>query len=270
MEYPGVSFCSWKSTGEGLWGVTDHEFGHNWFPMIVGTNERLHPWMDEGFNTFINEYSTRAFNKGEYPSNLDNKMMLMGYIIPSLTSGNRESIATYPDIVQVPNLGMTAYFKPALGLYLLREVILGKDRFDYAFKYYINQWSYKHPSPVDFFNCMENASGEDLDWFWRGWFYSNAIFDQEVKGVRYIEDKPANGAIITINNNGEVLMPVIAEITEEGGNKTRVNLPVEIWQRGNTWSFEAKTSKKITSIKLDPDHVMFDLVPKNNTWESKP
>ncbi|MDX2305785.1 MAG: M1 family metallopeptidase [Microscillaceae bacterium] len=269
MEYPGVSFCSWRSQEGDLWGVTDHEFGHNWFPMIVGSNERLYPWMDEGFNTFINELSTKAFNNGEYPANFDNKLMMLGYITPALKNGNREAISTYPDVVQTPNLGMTAYFKPALGLYLLRELILGQDRFDYAFRHYIKSWAYKHPTPADFFNCMENAAGEELDWFWRGWFYSNATVDQAVKEVSYVENDPKKGSIITIENKGKMLMPVIAEITEEGGGINRVKLPVEVWQRGNIWSFAYNSTTKIQSVKLDPDGMIFDVDTQNNAWKAE-
>lgn len=118
MEYPGMSFCSWKSDGEGLWGVTDHEFGHNWFPMIVGSNERRYPWMDEGFNTFINHYSTLAFNKGEYGSTLNETRRINTY----LTNPEREGINTYPDIVNTRNLGYTAYYKPATGLFCYANI----------------------------------------------------------------------------------------------------------------------------------------------------
>jgi hypothetical protein len=166
MEYPGVSFCSAMSGGYDLWGVTDHEFGHNWFPMIVGSNERRHAWMDEGFNTFINHYSTQAFNNGEYPSDAARGRANVHWF----KWKSRESIATYPDVAKSLNLGYTAYFKPATGMILLREYILGHERFDNAFRAYIKNWAYKHPQPSDFFNAMENGAGENLNWFWRGWF----------------------------------------------------------------------------------------------------
>lgn len=267
MEYPGVSFCSANSKEADLWGVTDHEFGHNWFPMIVGSNERLHPWMDEGFNTFINHYSTKAFNNGEYPSSFDKANFIMkGYILPSLINQNRESIATFPDVVQTPNLGMTAYFKPALGLLLLREVILEPERFDYAFKFYIQNWAYKHPTPQDFFNCMENAAGEELDWFWKGWFYGNGYLDQTVETVTYPNEDAKNDAIITLKNQGELVMPVVMDITEENGKVSRVKLPVEIWQRGNEWEYAHKSTSKIKSVELNPDGILPDVKSGNNKW----
>jgi len=265
MEYPGVSFCNWRSKNASLWGVTDHEFGHNWFPMIVGSNERLYPWMDEGFNTFINHYTSVKFNNGEYGSSLNRVRSLQFY----LTNPGRESINTYPDITQTYNLGFTAYYKPAVGLWLLREVILGSERFDYAFKTYIQRWAYKHPTPIDFFHTMENVAGEELDWFWRGWFYSNWNLDQAIEKVEYVEDDPKKGAIITISNQKKLVMPSELEIKESNGKTKRVKLPVEIWQRGDIWSFQYTSTSKIISVELDPDEVLPDVNDKNNLWKVK-
>ncbi|MEM1136434.1 MAG: M1 family metallopeptidase [Bacteroidota bacterium] len=262
MEYPGLSFCSWKSKKGSLWGVTDHEFGHNWFPMIVGSNERLYPWMDEGFNTFINMYSTEAFNDGEY-YNGKNNLRAMQYM---MTNPNRESINTYPDIAQTYNLGFIAYNKPAVGLWLLREIILGNERFDYAFKSYIKRWSYKHPTPIDFFNTIENVAGDELDWFWRGWFYSNWNLDQAVEKVTYIEENMKKGAFITISNQEKLVMPVEIEIKEENGKTERIKLPVEIWQRSDVWSFTYENTSDIISVEIDPDKQLPDIKSENNIW----
>lgn len=263
MEYPGVSFCSWQSREKDLWGVTDHEFGHNWFPMIVGSNERLYPWMDEGFNTFINHYSSQAFNNGEYPSDLNSGFVYMLYVLPSLKSSKRESIATYPDIVQTPNLGMTAYFKPGLGLYMLREFIVGQERFDFAFKNYIKNWAFKHPTPADFFNAMNNGTGENLNWFWKGWFYDNSNIDLGVVSVEQTGDV----ATIKITNNNGVIFPAIVDITEEGGKKTRINLPAEIWQRGNEWVFQFKNKNPVKLVEVLTDKTIPDIDKTNNSAE---
>lgn len=258
MEYPGLSFCSWKSEGERLWGVTDHEFGHNWFPMIVGSNERLYAWMDEGFNTFINHYSTLAFNNGEYPSDLTN----IQRFVPSLTDNEREEIATYPDVIQSQNLGFVAYRKPAMGLLLLREYVLGKERFDRAFKTYIRRWAYKHPTPADFFHTMENVAGEELDWFWKGWFYSNKNLDQAVD--RVVSDRFGNEYIF-LSNRGGLVMPVVLEITETDGDTERLELPVEIWQRGDEWIVRYE-GNEIESVAIDPDNQLPDVNTGNNRW----
>ena len=260
MEYPGIVFCGWESKGADLWGVTDHEFGHNWFPMIVGSNERLYPWMDEGFNTFINHYSTVAFNKGEYPSDLLQGRKRLGYY----TKSDREGIDTYPDVVNTRNLGYTAYFKPALGLMMLREYVLGAERFDYAFKTYIDTWAFKHPQPADFFNTMENAAGENLDWFWRGWFYGNGNIDLAINGVQQYK----GAYVIILENRGDMPMPVIMNVEYTDGSSETKTLPVEIWQRGNSWNYLLRTDKQLKSVEIDPKKLLPDVNSSNDSWPS--
>ncbi|MDP5045299.1 MAG: M1 family metallopeptidase [Leeuwenhoekiella sp.] len=260
MEYPGLSFCSWKSKGESLWGVTDHEFGHNWFPMIVGSNERRYAWMDEGFNTFINHYSTLKFNNGEYPANLSKVRNTVGWF----NSPNREGIDTYPDATNLRNLGMTAYYKPAQGLFMLREYILGPERFDNAFKSYIKHWAYKHPQPKDFFNHIENVAGENLAWFWKGWFYGTGNIDIAIENVKQTE----GNYIISISNKGEVPMPVKMEVTFDDNTTERIALPVEIWQRGNTWNYLLETTKTVNKVELDPDKIITDINFENDFWKA--
>ncbi|MBN3520464.1 M1 family metallopeptidase [Algoriphagus lutimaris] len=258
MEYPGLNFCHFRSKGRGLWGVTDHEFGHNWFPMIVGSNERRYAWMDEGFNSFINHYSTLAFNNGEYPSRLQQTRRSLNYF----NSETREGIDTYPDVANTSNLGMVAYNKPAIGLIMLREYILGPERFDNAFKSYIKTWAYKHPQPSDFFNHVENVGGENLSWFWQGWFYGNGNIDLGINGVF-----PYTGNyLLSISNKGDIPMPVLFEVTYEDDSKERFTLPVEIWQRGDTWNHIIKTDKKVKSVVLDPDKILPDVNLGNDSW----
>jgi len=261
MEYPGLNFCSYRSKGKDLWDVTDHEFGHNWFPMIVGTNERRHAWMDEGFNTFINYYSSLEFNKNEYPNNLIQTRRYLNW----LTSKDREPIVTAPDRTQSQNLGMVAYMKPALGLIMLREYILGDLRFDIAFKSYIKHWAFKHPQPNDFFNHMEYATGENLEWFWKGWFYGNGNIDL---GIERVVNYGAN-YIVVLTNNGDIPMPVLLEITYEDGEKERRILPVEIWHKNKTWNHLLKVSKKVTSVEIDPDKVTTDINLNNDKWPNE-
>jgi hypothetical protein len=258
MEYPGLNFCSYNSRGADLWGVTDHEFGHNWFPMIVGSNERRYAWMDEGFNTFINHYSSNAFNNGEFPSSLNETRRYVNYFI----NENREGINTYPDVANTENLGMIAYNKPAMGLLMLREYILGAERFDNAFKSYIKTWAYKHPQPADFFNHMENVSGENLSWFWQGWFYGTGNIDLGIIGAFPY----AGNYLLSLANKGEIPMPVLIEITFEDGTMERQMLPVEIWQRGDVWNHLIKTTKTIRSIVIDPDKILPDINLGNDNW----
>lgn len=262
MEYPGIVFCSWQSKGEDLWGVTDHEFGHTWFPMIVGSNERQFGWMDEGLNWFINGLSSQDFNNGEYKRRAVDMQQQASY----MTSPDLEPVMTAPDNMQESSIGVLCYFKPAAGLSLLRDQILGKERFDRAFKTYIERWAFKHPTPNDFFRTMENVAGEDLNWFWRGWILNNWRLDQGIGEVKYFRNDPKQGALITIENLGKMAMPVQLDIQYQSGKIKRVKLPVEVWQRNKTWTFRHASTETIQSITLDLDHVFPDHNASNNSW----
>lgn len=265
MEYPGINFCSYKSKGKSLWGVTDHEFGHNWFPMIVGSNERLFGWMDEGFNEVINYLSSYDFNNGEY------KVEPTDYheSADTFTNQSLEPVMSTPDNMKEANMGTLLYFKPSAALLLLREHILGAERFDLAFKTYIERWAYKHPQPDDFFRTMENVAGEDLGWFWRGLFVHNWKLDQGINSIKYINNDPKLGAHITVTNYEKMVMPIVAEIKTKLGMVSRVKLPVEVWQRNVDWTFKVNTSEEIDTIVLDPDHQFPDFNEANNTWNAQ-
>ncbi len=199
MEYPMICFNFGRPkedgtyserTRNGVIGVIIHEVGHNWFPMIVNSDERQWGWMDEGLNTFAQLLTEQNFEPGfpsrAFPSNVVNYM-----------DGDQSKISpimTAHDYVF--NSGQNAYAKPAAGLYMLREIILGHELFDKAFKTYANRWKFKHPTPADFFRTMEDASGTDLDWFWRGWFYTTDYNDIGIKDVRkyVVTDKPTSRA----------------------------------------------------------------------------
>ncbi|MFV5689796.1 M1 family metallopeptidase [Flavobacterium sp. ZT3R25] len=264
MEYPGIVFCGWESKGEDLWGVTDHEFGHNWFPMVVGSNERLFAWMDEGFNTFINSLSSVDFNNGEYKE----KVTDLHDRAETFTNPNLETIMSSPDNMKEANIGLLCYFKPSSGLVILREQVLGPERFDLAFRTYVERWAFKHPTPDDFFRTIENVAGEDLSWFWRGWFQYNWRLDQGINSIKYIKNDPKQGVIISIENFEKMAMPVVLDIKTKNGNVTRVKLPVEVWQKNVEWSFKHNSTEEIESITIDPDHVLPDSNDSNNSWTS--
>lgn len=262
MEYPGIVFCHYGARGASLWSVTNHEFGHNWFPMIVGSNERKFAWMDEGFNTFINGIDAKDFNNGEFYRPLNAQASAK-----NIFGATAERSINYPDVVQARQLANTAYYKPALGLNLLRNNILGQERFDFAFKQYIKNWAFKHPTPYDFFRSIENGAGEDLSWFWRGWFLNQWKVDQAVRSVTY-NANDSNIALITVENIGKLPMPVDVAITQEGGKTYTVHLPVEVWQRGGTWTFAYKVDKKVVKVELDPLKQLPDVNPANNVWNA--
>jgi hypothetical protein len=190
MEYPMISFngprpTKDKKTGElswsrrtkyGLIGVIIHEVGHNYFPMIVNSDERQWTWMDEGLNTFVQGLAQDAWEK-DYPRTRGEPRSIVDYMrsknqVPIMT--NSESLVQF---------GANAYAKPAAALTVLRETVLGRELFDFAFREYALRWKFKRPTPADFFRTMEDASGTDLDWFWRGWFYTTDAVDVSVDGI---------------------------------------------------------------------------------------
>jgi hypothetical protein len=175
---------------------------------------------------------------------------------------------TPPEVINLSDYGQY-YFKTSTGLNILRKTVLGKERFDYAFNTYINRWAFKHPQPEDFFRTMNDAAGDNLNWFWKEWFYTTWEFDQSIKSVKYIGDDPANGALITIENLQKMALPVIIKVTEKNGNSNIVRLPVEIWQRGGQWTLKYNSTSAITSVVLDPDNELPDIDRKNNVWPAK-
>ena len=265
MEYPGIVFCEADAKEEALWGVTDHELGHTWFPMIVGSNERKYGWMDEGFNTFINEISTSQFNKGEYHHPYESAHEMTSYMFDD----SSETLLKQPDALKEYNIGLMVYYKPGYALRILREHIVGQSLFDAAFRKYIRDWSYKHPSPWDFFRSIENSVGEDLGWFWRGMFIEKWRLDQAVTQVEYVEGDSDKGAIVSITNLEKMAMPVILEYETQNGTIGRIKTPVEIWQNQITHRIKLPTKDKLKRVTIDPDHVFPDYDSKNNEWTSK-
>jgi hypothetical protein len=263
MEYPGTIFCLSNLKKGQLWGDVTHEIGHNWFPMIVGSNERKYMWMDEGFNTFINEYATQQFNNGEY-----NDTTKQAQNILYSFRNSKDPLMTAPEAIGLNDYGQY-YNKTSLGLDMLRNVVLGPDRFDYAFREYIKHWAFKHPLPYDLFRAMNDAAGEDLNWFWKPWFFTTWKIDQAITSVKYIGDNAANGAMITLNNNEKMAMPVDLKITQVNGKTETLHLPVNIWQRGGVWTFKYPSTSAIKTMVIDPAHELPDINLKNNVYRGE-
>jgi hypothetical protein len=189
MEYPMICFNYGRtekdgtyseSTKYGMLGVIIHEVGHNFFPMIINSDERQWSWMDEGLNTFV-EYLTEELYDNKFPSRRGPAFTITDYM--KLPKDQLEPIMTNSE--NIIGFGPNAYSKPATGLNILRETVMGRELFDYAFKEYARRWAFKHPTPADLFRTMEDASAEDLDWFWRGWFYSTDVTDISLDSVKY-------------------------------------------------------------------------------------
>jgi hypothetical protein len=197
MEYPMICFNYGRtnpdgsyseSTKYGMLGVVIHEVGHNFFPMIINSDERQWSWMDEGLNTFV-EYLTEELFDNKFPSRRGGPAWTITDYM-KLPKEQLEPIMTNSE--NIINFGPNAYTKPATGFNILRETIMGRELFDYAFKEYARRWAFKHPTPADLFRTMEDASGEDLDWFWRGWFYSIDACDISLDTVRWFKPDLAN------------------------------------------------------------------------------
>ncbi|HEY8928781.1 MAG TPA: M1 family metallopeptidase [Mucilaginibacter sp.] len=269
MEYPGIVFDGITDKGSELYWVTAHEIGHNWFPMIVGSDERRFGWMDEGFNTFIDIYASDEFNHGEYAPKRDGEYAPGGgnpadEIIPIIQDPKAPVIVTAADAIPDKYRHPIVYFKPAFGLVLLREQILGKNRFDYAFKNYIHKWAFKHPQPDDFFRSMENGAGEDLSWFWKGWFYNNWLLDIELIDAKYADKDPKKGIQITVANKEAMAMPFTVEVKLKDGSKQRTYFPVETWLQNKAITFTIPTTTEVESVTVDPDNALPDVNRKNN------
>ena len=259
MEYPGIVFCGGRTNSNGMFGVTDHEIGHNWFPMVVNSDERRYMWQDEGFNTFINMYS-KANWRGEdidVTRAAQQTMQMAG-------AEQNQPIMTAPDRMWPRWTGRLNYRKTGYGLYLLREYILGPERFDMAFMGYANRWMFKHPQPADFFRSMEDGAGMDLNWFWREWFLEPYSLDQAIASVKSVDD----GAIVVLDNLGEMVMPIRMKVEYADDSSEVIDLPIEIWHQTNRWRAGIDTGgRTIRSIVLDPDEILPDTDRSNNRWK---
>src|SRR5881394_3880347 len=263
MEYPMIVFCGQGAGDRFLFGVTTHELGHQWFPMLVGSNERLYAWMDEGFNSFMNIYSGLAFYHDSVPLG---RGPAAGWARFAAT-GRDEPPILAADRVTPALLGSVEYGKPAAGLYLLRHQLLDDTtRFDAAFREYIRRWAYKHPTPADFFRSMEDALGEDFSWFWRGWFYRTDVVDLALDSVRVRQDSTGPITRIFLASPGSLPMPVDMRITLGNGGTETVRLPVEVWWLGNHYVYERKFAADVVKVEIDPGQNLPDVRRENNVW----
>ena len=260
MEYPMMVFCGGR-TRWGPQGVTDHEVGHSWFPMLVNSDERRHIWMDEGFNTFINMYSNADFRDREVSPGRARRQTL-----DASRERRGQAIATPPDRMTPGYVGRLGYRKTGMGLYLLREVVLGPERFDYAFREYVRRWALKSPQPADFFRTMEDASGMDLAWFFRQWFYETGSLDQAV----YVDlDDEDDEATVTVLNLREQVMPLTVEIEYADGTTERREFPVDIWSYTDEKTIRLDLAERdLARVAVDPDEMLPDANPDNNVWQA--
>jgi hypothetical protein len=270
MEYPMLAMETKSSTNRELYNVVTHEIGHMWYPMIVGSNERMHMWQDEGFNTFINYFSeARRYPDSTYSQRVQHDRDLVDLYMQHDADGPLE---VQPDRINPQFLGENAYVKTAVGLSLLREEILGPQAFDEGFREYTRRWAFKHPDPSDFFHTMENVSGKRLDWFFREWFLENPHFDQAVDTVA----KHVNGNVETdsvqFSNRARGVLPIRARFIFSDGSTQEVDYPAEVWSTNTRYYLRTFqfTGKTLSRVIVDPDDRLPDVDRTNNVWPKAP
>jgi hypothetical protein len=271
MEYPMLAMETKSADKYDLYNVITHEIGHMWFPMVVGSNERMHMWQDEGFNTFINYFSeARRFpEKGSYAQRVAHDRE---EVVQFMQHNVDEALEIPPDRINPGLLGENAYVKTAVGLALLRDEILGPVAFDESFREYTRRWAFKHPSPTDFYRTMENVSGKRLDFFFRQWFIENAHFDQAIDTVAEKQVGNVDSVAVLYANHARGVMPIHVRFTFTDGSKQEYDYPVEVWSTNTTFyvrQYEFK-GKKMAKVEIDPDKRVPDLDRDNNVWPREP
>ena len=265
MEYPMICWNYGRPNEDGSYSdrvkygmisVIIHEVGHNFFPMIVNSDERQWGWMDEGLDTFMQYMAEQEFGEAypeaiapndKYPSRRGDPSKIVPYM-----SGDQSTIAPIMSNPEnVFQLGPNAYGKPATALNILRETVMGRELFDHAFKTYSQRWKFKHPTPEDFFRTMEDASAVDLDWYWRGWFYTTDYVDIGVKDIKkfYVSDKPSKQmeAYMAARNVTEADMPAMVYFADEDSEDFDPNL------KGKTPSESSTTLKEFMMDNMTPE-----------------
>ena len=266
MEYPMFVMVHYGNDDPAsIFGTINHEHGHEWFPMIVGSNERRYAWMDEGFNTYLNAFANEARYPGQnaYPGYLKN----WG---DAVTQGTQSPLMTAPDNIDASALGAIGYRKPAVVLLTLRNHVVGPDLFDTAFREYIRSWAFKHPTPGDFFRSIENSTGEDLSWFWRSFFYTTDVLDIGIDSVSTRTSEGQTFAVIALRRNTSIPFPVRLRVGYADGTTRDFSLPVNIWARGNRFDAVLPVRGPVTGARLWPDRSVPDWNPSNDTWGNPP
>lgn len=316
MEYPMISFNGWRANPDGSYGdeqkyglisLIIHEVGHNFFPMIVNSDERQWTWMDESLNVYLQVLAEQEWEP-DYPS----RRGKAAQIVPYMQSDQKDMMPIMTQGDLLPQFGNEGYSKPSAGLHILRNTILGKENFDYAFKTYAQRWMFKHPTPADFFRTLDDASGTDLDWFFRGWFYTTEVVDIGVRNLtrlypqevntgdgKKIEFRTQSGSgdiykseaikeylsgvsgrdplrspeyfyEVEFEKPGGMIMPLLVNFTFEDGTSEMFRYPAEVWR------FAPESLKKLygfdkplRSVQVDPFAETADVNLSNNAWEVK-
>jgi hypothetical protein len=268
MEYPMfvmVHYGQPLTDPTSIFGTVNHEHGHEWFPMVVGSNERRYAWMDEGLNTYINAFALERRNPGTSPF-----PFYVSNWKSSVDAGIDVPLMTPPDRIDARALGAIGYRKPGAVLLALRDNVVGRETFDRAIREYIRRWAFKHPSPGDFFRTVENVSGMDLGWYWRAFFYSTELLDIGIDNVQMRQQEGQNYAVVALRQFSRAPFPVRMRLRFEDNTTQDVSIPVEVWSRGDRYEAVIAVKGRVTGARLWPEGAVADWNPGNDIWGSPP
>ena len=269
MEYPMLVFIGSPRSPQALYGVLSHELAHQWFPMMVGSNETLYAWQDEGTASYMEDLSAADFFTGSDPATATQD----AYLAIANRDAERPLMTPADLFGPGPQYGIAAYSKPATLLRALSRV-LGDSVFRQGLRTYAERWMLKHPTPWDFFQTFEDVSGRDLDWFWSPWYFDTAWLDQAVAGVEIVEGgaaAPAERVRVTVEDLGTAPMPVELVVTLANGDVVRTTLPVQPWLAGRrTQTVDIDAAARVLRIEIDPERWFPDVDRANNAWVRQP
>jgi hypothetical protein len=266
MEYPMFVMVHYGTDDpKSIFGTLDHEHGHQWFPMIVGSNERRYAWQDEGLDTYINAFSSERRTPGTpvYP----------GWVVnwkATVDASTQSALMTMPDRIAPSALGAMGYRKPAAVLLALRNNVIGREAMDRAMREYTRRWAFKHPTPADFFRTVENVSGEDLSWFWRAFFTGTDVLDFGIDGVTMRELDGQRLVDIAVRRLTSVPFPIVARLRMADGSYLDVRAPALVWSGADRYTLSVPVTSTVVGARLWPDPSVPDWNPLNDTWGSPP
>ncbi|MDQ8153971.1 MAG: M1 family metallopeptidase [Gemmatimonadota bacterium] len=267
MEYPMFVMVEYGSNGDpdSVFGTIDHELGHQWYPMLVGSNERRYAWQDEGFTTYLNAFSSERryprTNAYEGPLQSWRRIVADGIDAPLMTA---------PDQLELGALGVVAYEKPALALLMLRRQVLGAELFDRAFREYTRRWAFRHPTPADFFRTVEHVAERRLDWFWRDWWYGTGTLDLAISGVTERAGATGRTVELQIARTTDLVFPVAVRLAYEDGTTQDLTFPVDVWGDQPTVRVTAPARGRVIGARLWPDGLVPDWNAANDIWGNAP
>jgi aminopeptidase N len=268
MEYPMLVMVGYGGAGPtSMFTTLDHEQGHQWFPMVVGSNERRYAWMDEGLDTYQNAFSNERRSPGT--------SVFAAYLAnwrQTVDDGTQSPIMTPPDRIDPAALGAVGYRKPAAVLLALRDNVVGRDAMDRAMREYARRWAFRHPTPGDFFRTIENVTGADLSWFWNAFFYRTDVLDIAIDGVSMRQSGGQDVAEVSLRRVTSVPFPVTMRLEYNDRSTTDVRLPVEIWTHAGNGRYTAiiPVPRPVVGVRLWPDRAVPDWNAANDVWGDAP